>query len=67
MSFDLRYPVGMMFSLFGALMAGYGLFGDSKLNERSLGININLWWGCVLLIFGLVMYTLAVLGKKNSK
>lgn len=67
MSFDLRFPVGMMFTLFGVLIAGYGLFGDPKLNERSLNININLWWGCVLLVFGLTMFTFAMLGKNKAK
>jgi len=27
--------------------------------EKSLGINVNLWWGLVLLAFGLVMLWLA--------
>jgi len=66
MSFDLRYPVGLMFTLFGALIGGFGLLSDAKMYERSLGININLWWGCVLLVFGVTMLTLAISGKKNN-
>jgi hypothetical protein len=67
MSFDLRYPVGLMFTLFGALIGGFGLLSDAKMYDRSLGININLWWGCVLLVFGVIMLTLAISGKKNTK
>ena len=67
MNFDLRYPVGLMFSLFGALMTVFGLVSDAKLYERSLGININLWWGVVLLIFGVTMLTLAIKAKNGTK
>lgn len=67
MSFDLRYPVGLMFTLFGILIGGFGLLSDAKMYDRSLGININLWWGCVLLVFGVTMLTLAISGKKNNK
>ena len=67
MSFDLRFPVGLMFTLFGALIGGFGLLSDAKMYDRSLGININLWWGCVLLVFGVTMLTLAISGKKSNK
>ncbi len=57
MGLDLRYPVGLMFSLVGALLTAYGLVtgSNAELYKRSLGININLRWGIVLLIFGLAM------------
>ena len=50
-------------------MAIYGLFtaSDAKLYERSLGINVNLWWGLVLLVFGLAMLGLAWLAHQRSK
>ncbi len=67
MNFDLRYPVGLMFTLFGALMSVFGMVSDPKLYERSLGININLWWGLVLLAFGVVMLTLAIKAKNKGK
>jgi hypothetical protein len=52
---DLRLPIGLLFSLFGVILVVYGLVSDSGLYARSLGINVNLWWGLVLLAFGLVM------------
>ena len=57
MGLDLRMPIGLLFSLVGVLLAGYGLFtgGDAEIYKRSLGININLWWGLGLLVFGLAM------------
>jgi hypothetical protein len=55
MSFDIRIPIGLMFSLIGALLLSYGLLSDAELYRRSLGINVNLAWGCVLLAFGASM------------
>ena len=61
MGFDIRLPIGMMFSVFGLLMVGYGVAttGDAMYARHSLGININLWWGIVMLAFGSVMLLLA--------
>lgn len=57
MGFDIRVPIGVMFSLFGLLVAGYGLGtrGSPMYQEHSMGININLSWGLCMLAFGLVM------------
>jgi hypothetical protein len=54
MGLDVRLPVGVMFAIMGALLVGYGLFGDPAIYLRSLGININLTWGGVLLATGLI-------------
>jgi hypothetical protein len=63
MGLDIRWPIGLMFTLIGALLAIYGVAksGDSL----SLGININLIWGIVLLVFGVLMLAGAVRGGKN--
>jgi multisubunit Na+/H+ antiporter MnhG subunit len=60
MNFDLRLPIGLMFSLFGAILAVFGLVSDPRIYERSLGINVNLWWGGGLLVFGLLMLFFAL-------
>ena len=49
MGLDVRLPVGLMFAIMGALLLGYGLFGDQSIYARSLGINVNVIWGSVLL------------------
>jgi hypothetical protein len=68
MNFDLRLPIGIMFSLFGAIIAIFGLAtnGSDIYKTHSLGININLVWGIVLLVFGLFMLFLALRGRKKS-
>ena len=55
MNFDLRIPVGLMFTVFGLILVGVGSFGGAALSDVSLGINMNLWWGLVQLVFGVVM------------
>ena len=55
MRFDLRLPIGILFTFYGLLLAGYGLLGDKAQYSRSLGMNINLVWGLVMLVFGVVM------------
>ena len=65
---DLRWPIGLMFSFIGALLLAYGVATNSNADmyANSLGININLKWGIVLLIFGVLMIIGAVMGKKEE-
>ena len=56
MGFDIRLPIGYLFTILGVLLALYGLVTNgAAFYQRSLGININIAWGVVLLIFGLIM------------
>jgi hypothetical protein len=55
-----------MFALVGVLLAVYGMTSDPSIYSRSLGININLWWGGVLLVFGLAMLLLANRVKRSD-
>ena len=65
MNLDVRWPIGGMFSSFGAILIVYGLVSDNAIYQRSLGINVNLWWGIVLLVFGLTMLALAYRGSRS--
>jgi hypothetical protein len=64
MGLDLRTPIGLMFLILGLLLSGYGLLGDHSIYGRSLGFNVNLWWGLVMLIFGLLML---LLGRRGAR
>ena len=55
MKFDLRIPIGLLFTVYGVLLALYGVFGDKAQYARSLGLNVNLDWGLALLLFGLCL------------
>jgi len=61
MGLDIRWPIGLMFSLVGAIMLIYGLItaSDTEIYKRSLDINVNLIWGLVLLVFGAAMLAMA--------
>jgi hypothetical protein len=65
MTLDLRVPIGMMFGLAGAMLAAYGIFGDQTIYGASLGINVNLWWGLVMMGFGGAMLGTAWLSARK--
>jgi multisubunit Na+/H+ antiporter MnhG subunit len=67
MQLDIRLPIGIMFSLFGLLLAGYGLLSNPEIYERSLGININVGWGVVLIVFGGIMLGLGWNGSRKNR
>ncbi|HEU4585925.1 MAG TPA: hypothetical protein VFT57_03940 [Gemmatimonadaceae bacterium] len=67
MNLDLRLPIGLMFSAFGVLLTIFGLVSDRSIYQRSLGINVNLWWGLVLLAFGLVMLFYGIRGERRKR
>jgi len=65
MNLDLRIPMGMMFTLVGAILSVFGLVTmGNPMYERSLGINANLDWGLVLLAFGLIMFFFGRRGQR---
>ena len=66
MKFDLRLPIGILFTIYGLLLSIYGLVGNKEQYARSLGINVNLVWGIVMLVFGLIMFFFARRGAKKS-
>ena len=65
MGLDIRWPIGLMFSLIGVLLAVFGLVKSA--DSMTLDININLYWGLVLVVFGVGMLIGAITGKKYSK
>jgi hypothetical protein len=65
MGLDIRWPIGLMFTLIGVLLSIYGAVVKSD-HAISLGININLIWGLVLLVFGVFMLVGAIKGSKTS-
>lgn len=59
---DIRTPIGMMFLVVGAILTTYGAVSDPAAYARA-GVNINLWWGLALLVFGGTMFAL---GRKGG-
>ena len=66
MGIDIKFPIGLMFSILGLILTIFGIFtnSDTGLYQRSLGININLWSGAGMLVFGLLMLLLSWKSRK---
>jgi sulfite exporter TauE/SafE len=54
---DIRIPIGLMFSILGVLITVFGFVtvSDTDMYLKSLGINVNIVMGILMLVFGLVM------------
>jgi hypothetical protein len=65
---DIRIPIGLMFSVLGVLITIFGFVtkSDTTMYQRSLGINVNLVMGVVMLVFGLIMLYLSQRKKKDN-
>jgi len=57
MGLDIRIPLGLLFLITGGIMTVFGLFTrGSAIYDRSMGVNLNLAWGVLMFVFGLVMF-----------
>lgn len=53
---DVRVPIGALFMLLGLLLTGYGFLEPSAVKMAfTRGGQINMWWGLVMLVFGVFM------------
>lgn len=54
---DIRLPIGGLFTVLGLMLLGYGIMthANTEMYAKSLGYNINIWWGLVMLVFGAIM------------
>ena len=53
--FDLRRIIGGLFVVYGVLLFVLGLFDSQEEIDKAAGVNINLWAGLGMLVFGLLM------------
>lgn len=67
MELDVRLPMGAMFVLLGGVLTIYGLVTLHDPYRSSLGINVNLWWGLLILLFGILMLLLAWRGRVKMR
>jgi sulfite exporter TauE/SafE len=63
---DIRIPIGLMFTVVGIIISVFGFFtmSNTEMYHKSLGINVNIIMGLLMLIFGLVMLYFARRNKK---
>lgn len=64
---DIKIPIGLMFTILGVLLTIYGFatISNTAMYAKSFGININLWSGFGMLIFGLIMLVLTRINKRK--
>ena len=68
MQTDIRFPIGLLFSIIGVIITIFGLATrGAEIYKHSLGININLWSGICLTVFGVIMLIMAINAQKNDK
>ncbi len=65
---DIKIPIGLMFSVFGILLTIYGIFtfSNATLYAKAFNVNINLWSGIAMLIFGGAMLLMSDIRKKKK-
>lgn len=67
MQVDIRIFLGLMLTVLGVLLGGYGLVADPSIYKISLGINVNLWAGGFMLVLGLFFLAVAYLGRRPKE
>ncbi|MEA2159918.1 MAG: hypothetical protein QOD66_2298 [Solirubrobacteraceae bacterium] len=53
--FDIRRLIGGLFVLYGLILTVMGIVGSSTVKHKAAGINVDLWTGIGMLIFGALM------------
>jgi hypothetical protein len=64
---DVRLPIGGLFTVLGFMLAAYGLVvgsGSASLSATR-STNVNLWWGLVMLVFGLLLLFGSFLARRR--
>ena len=63
---DLKLPIGWLLSAYGVLLSIYGLLTKKEMYAISLGINVNLFWGLLMLAVGGGFLLTAFLKRKKD-
>ena len=67
MGLDIKIPIGLMFTLLGLILALFGIFtSGNAIYESSLDINLNLWTGLFMILFGMIMLLASDIFKKGK-
>ena len=67
MNLDIKLPIGLMFIILGLFLSLHGILSASnaEMYARSLGINVNLYTGIFMLVFGAIMAAFSRRPKKR--
>ncbi len=53
--FDIRRLIGGLFCLYALILIALGLFGSHEVKNKAAGVNVDLWTGLAMLVFGGLM------------
>jgi hypothetical protein len=67
MSMDIRFPIGFMFTITGLIITIWGLVSSPEIYQKSLNVNVNLWTGLGMLVFGLSFLLMSLMAAKKRK
>ncbi len=67
MGLDIRKPIGWLFICLGLLLFATGILMPPSAYQKSLGINVDLGWGLILILGGILSLTLSHFSSKNIK
>ncbi len=62
---DLKLPIGWLLGGYGVVLTVYGLLTKGELYERSLGFNVNLAWGILMILIGGAFLLTALLKRRK--
>ena len=62
---DVRWPLGLLFAMIGALLLGHGLTQGDAAATAQHAPHINVWWGGAMLTFGAIVLWLARRGSRK--
>lgn len=63
---DLRVPVSLLFILLGAILAIHGLLQPDDFAAVRLGLRVNLIWGMVMCLFGVILGAAVLISRRRS-
>jgi hypothetical protein len=53
--FDIRRIIGGLFVVYALILIATGIFGSEEVKNKAAGLNVNLWTGLAMLVFGALM------------
>lgn len=67
MGLDIKFPIGLMFAIFGVILTIYGIATNgNEMYSISLNSNINLLSGIFMLVFGGFMLVASFITRKKK-
>ncbi len=66
---SIWFWVGLVLTVYGLIITGTGVYYifDPTAIEGRIGGNANLWWGSVILVFGLIFFVSSIIGEKRAE